>query len=73
MSKETRTLIPISRHESNHDKTAKLEWPLGQVLQGSVYSVRAGYVAIFGNMTFEGHFSTLADAKAAAQTGRAAA
>lgn len=68
-----RKLIPISEHESNLDKTAKLEWPLGQVLRGAVYSTRSGYVAIFDHMAFEGHFPTLEDAKTAAQTGRVAA
>ena len=67
-------LIPISEHESNLDKTAKLEWPTGgQVLRGAVYSVRKGYVAIFGDMIFEGHFQTLAEAKTAAQAGKVAA
>lgn len=59
-------LIPIDQHESNLDKTAKLEWPLGgKVTQGSVYSVRKGFVGIIEGMAFPGHFSTLAEAKAA--------
>lgn len=61
-----RDLIPISEHESNLDKTAKLEWPTGgQVLRGSVYSVRKGYVGLLDGKAFEGHFPTLAEAKAA--------
>ncbi len=60
-------LIPIAEHESNLDPTCKLEWPQGQVLRGSVYSCRKGFVALLDGMAFEGHFETLADAKAAAQ------
>lgn len=61
-------LIKIGDHESNLDKTAKLEWPTGgQVLRGSVYSCRKGFIAIRGGMAFDGHFSTLQEAKAAAQ------
>ncbi|MBB2819019.1 UNVERIFIED_ORG: hypothetical protein GGD59_002264 [Rhizobium esperanzae] len=58
-------LIPISQHESNLDKTAKLEWPLGKVCRGAVYSTRKGYVGIVGQMAIPGHFPTLAEAKAA--------
>ncbi|MBB4347982.1 hypothetical protein [Aliirhizobium cellulosilyticum] len=58
-------LIPIGEHESNLDKTAKLEWPLGKVCRGAVYSVRKGFVAILDDMAFPGHFSTLSEAKAA--------
>lgn len=63
----TRKLIPISEHESNLDKTAKLEWPIGKVCMWAVYSVRKGYVAILSGLAFEGHFETLAEAKSAAQ------
>lgn len=58
-------LISISQHESNLDKTAKLEWPLGKVCRGEVYSCRKGFVGILDGMAFEGHFATLAEAKAA--------
>ncbi|MBX4941153.1 hypothetical protein [Rhizobium binae] len=60
-----RALIPISQHESNLDKTAKLEWPIGKVTRGAVYSVRKGFVGIIEGMAFDGHFSTIAEAKAA--------
>lgn len=60
------TLIPLDQHESNLDKTAKLEWPLGgKVTRGAVYSVRKGFVGIIEGNAFPGHFTTLADAKAA--------
>lgn len=68
MSDLPRQLIEINDHESNHDKTAKLEWPTGgQVLRGSVYSCRKGFVAILDGMAFEGHFDSLSEAKHAAQ------
>lgn len=59
------TVIPISQHESNLDKTSKIEWPLGKVCHGAVYSTRKGYVGIVGHMAVPGHFSTLAEAKTA--------
>lgn len=68
MSDHRPKLIEIEDHESALDPTAKLEWPIGgQVLRGSVYSVRKGFVALMDGMAFEGYFPTLADAKAAAQ------
>lgn len=58
-------LIPISQHESNLDKTAKLEWPLGNVCRGAIYSTRKGFVALVDGMAIPGHFPTLEKAKAA--------
>lgn len=70
---KARNMIAIGNHESNYDRTCKLEWPTGgQVLRGSVYSCRKGYIALLDGMAFEGHFETLAEAKSAAQ-GEAAA
>lgn len=63
----TRNMIQIGDHESNLDKTAKLEWHKGSDLSAAVYSCRKGFVAIRDGMAFEGHFSTLQEAKVAAQ------
>lgn len=73
MTSTSRKLVPIASHESNDDRSCKLEWPTGgQVLRGSVYSCRKGYVALIDGMAVEGHFETLAEAKSAAQCHTAA-
>lgn len=60
------TLIKLSAHESNLDRSARLIWSDGP---HSAYQTRKGIVACSGDgMAIEGHFLNLGEARTALST-----